>query len=169
MISLEKIKEHSEHVSILKFSEYVISKLGGNKYPIMKNLDLMDIPGLVNCIWKVAYSEGSDTELRMVFSGSEMDRFWKFNASKVGSVENLYKDKDCAEVMPNFYKESLQKGKVAYSKRVANLADAHGTRTACIEAIFFPCSSDGAKVNSGIGYVDYFTKTKIEKNIFLLL
>ncbi len=169
MLSLNKIKNVSEHPLLIKFADFVIGHCKDNAFPILKEMDLLEIPGLVKYIWKIHYKPNDGGKLNIIFTGTEIDRFWKINPSTVGTIDELYSGKDYDDVIPDLYKKSLEEGKVAYSCRVATIDDNEGARNANIEAIFFPCSSDGEAIDSGIGFVDYYTKAQVDKNIFLLL
>ena len=169
MVNFEAITAVSRNPLILQFAEFVIGERGEAQYPTLKKLDLLKVPSLVRYIWKIDYDYAGTGDQKITFTGTELDRFWKLNPVKKGTVENLYTGRDYEDVMPNHYRRSLQQGKVAYTRRKAVFNDAEGERKVSIEAIFFPCATDGKTVDSGVGLADYFTKADIDENQYLLL
>jgi len=169
LVTVKEIANISTNPLINEFAAFIIEAQGDRHFPVLKALDLLNIPHLVQYLWKIDYGKEDGESQTITFTGTEVDRFWQLNASTAGSVEDLYKIKYNQDIMPRFYLQSLQEGKVAYSRRKATFSDELGKVSTNIEAIFFPCSSDGKTVDSGIGLVEYFSRQKVEGDVFMLL
>lgn len=169
MIGLEKITAVSNNPLIIEFAEFVITESGSRGLPNVETLDILKVARLVKHIWKIKYDHSGERKMDIVFSGTANDDFWKTNTMKNRTVDDLYTGDDYKDLIPKLYRKSLEDGRVAYSRRMALFDDVVVPRHVNIEAIFFPGSTDGKIIDSGIGLVDYSAPAFEGENVYMHL
>ncbi len=165
---VEKIRRLTDNQKLLDFTAFVVQAKGDRQFPDYKKLDLMQIAPLVRHAWAMYFRDGVDNRPKLIFSGTHIDQHYEMNITGK-SFEEMYKEEDFERaIRGNYYQVYLQK-RASYTRRLAHYFDDHIDRYKTIEAMLFPCSSDGITINYGIGFCEYKPGDEPPDKVFELL
>tara|TARA_R110000787_G_scaffold285461_3_gene401139 strand:- start:20408 stop:20929 length:522 start_codon:yes stop_codon:yes gene_type:complete len=166
--TLDTIRQITENPKLLRFCEFIIAATGDKPFPIYKQLDLMKIANLAQHFWAIDFRDGVDNCPKFVFSGTHIDDHYGMNITGK-CFEEIYVEDDFERtIRGNYYQVCLQK-KISYTKRLAHYYNDRIDKYKTIEAMLFPCSSDGESIDYGVGYVEYKFGNSPSEKIFHLI
>ena len=73
MIDIQKIKELTKNSKLIEFAEFVIAETDDKDFPDYNILHLMKIPGLINHIRDLDFSNGVEYGVLFQFIGTHLD------------------------------------------------------------------------------------------------
>lgn len=167
MIDIGIIKELTEDMDILEFSEFVISETGDGSFPDYKKLDLMKISRLVAWTWVLDLQNGLENGLIFHFSGTKIDTTFGRNITGL-DFEKIYPGKYYDELINQTYHQVYLQKRACYTRRIERYVDEFIDTVATIETVLFPCSSDGKNINYALGLTRFTNVTPKTDPIFML-
>ncbi|MBO6520149.1 MAG: hypothetical protein JJ900_04570 [Rhodospirillales bacterium] len=143
-----------EHI---EFVEFLASRMKGSAWPDFATLDLMEVPRLVPHIWVVDGREGTARGLKVLFSGTEIDR--RFGRNLMGEyLQPGYAEHYSHEAF-NAYASVFTDKRPVYVERSDYYPGVEPQMERRIKVVVFPCSSDGETIDFSIGLTK-FEKTR---------
>ena len=168
MIPTDTIRALTNNPKFLEFVDFLTDAAGDAEYPNYRSLDLMRIAHLVRHTWVMDFRDGLDIRPKIVFSGTHIDAHYEMNITGKCFEEIYVEDDFETAIRGNYYQVYAQK-KISYTRRLAHFFDDRVDKYKTIEAMLFPCSSDGETIDYGVGYVEYTLGSSPPEKIFRLL
>lgn len=168
MITQQQIDDTVEWDGLKEFGRFVLSHCKDRGLPDYKKMDLIQIPRLVPHIFVLDEREFDTTDkLVFNFAGGELTK--THGKALLGEdARAVYESDQNFEEISKLYRKSINDKLVSYTKRYSELVtDYGGSEWKTTEALFFPCSSNGANVDWGVGCVHYDVEPTNGENIFL--
>lgn len=168
MITQKRLDDTVEWKGLKEFGAFVLSHCQDDNLPDYEKMDLMKIPNLIPYIFVLDLRnfEASD-ELLYNFAGEKHTEAHGKNI-KGDNTSSLYDQDTLSGEISALYRKAVNEQLTSYTKRHSEFNIDDGRKILkSTEALFFPCSSNGAKVNWGIGCVCFNIKPFEGDNIFI--
>jgi len=168
MATIERIRELTENPKLLEFCEFILAEAGAARFANYKALDLMKIAHLVKHAWVIDFRDGVDNRPPLLFTGTHIDKHYGMNITGK-CFEEIYVEDDFDKAIRGNYYQVYEQKKVSYTRRLAHYYDDRIDKYETIEAMLFPCSTNGTDVDYGVGFVEYTIGDSPPEKVFELI
>jgi hypothetical protein len=154
---------------VLQFCDFVIAGVGGRPLPVYETIDLMKAPHLVPHIFVHDYRGGTERGMLVKFSGTAIDEHYG-KVLQGRYVEDVYTGNDGPGLYFPLHRQAIADRRPFFARRSVVFDQGRpNERYKESTTLYFPCSSDGASVNYGIGVVVFEPARTEMEAVYLIL